>query len=290
MGVHSMIEFKVEKHEPSLLPEGEWELVWADEFDGTELDRTKWMFRLNFWGERFDAFTDKGVSLDGKSNIVFRPVIVDGRLCSSQIQTGTNSFDYLDLHGAIKNRLERRKGNNPWNQIEIWPMKQMPDNLFLHRYGYYEARMKFQKMPFWWSAFWMQSPIIGITNDPSYCGVENDIIECFTSGNYLTTGNIYGGYGKNFAQSGRVRYPIPNDDEFHRAGMLWTKEGYKFYFDGKLVSESKSPVSNIAQFIVLSTEIHGYRNDQPKTEWTEEELADTFICDYVRVFELKEGK
>ena len=33
------------------MPEGDWELAWADEFDGTELDRTKWDFRLNFfWG------------------------------------------------------------------------------------------------------------------------------------------------------------------------------------------------------------------------------------------------
>ena len=36
-----MKEFKVENHESSFLPDGNWELVWADEFDGTELDRTE---------------------------------------------------------------------------------------------------------------------------------------------------------------------------------------------------------------------------------------------------------
>jgi hypothetical protein len=56
-----MKEFIVENHGPGLLPDGEWELVWADEFDGTGLDRTKWMFRLNFWGERFDG--DSGVAI-----------------------------------------------------------------------------------------------------------------------------------------------------------------------------------------------------------------------------------
>ena len=30
-------------HEPSLLPPGDWTLVWNDEFDGDELDRTKWL-------------------------------------------------------------------------------------------------------------------------------------------------------------------------------------------------------------------------------------------------------
>ena len=48
-----MKEFKVENHESSLLPDGEWKLVWADEFDGTELDRTKWLFRL-VWDQCFD--------------------------------------------------------------------------------------------------------------------------------------------------------------------------------------------------------------------------------------------
>lgn len=53
-----MKKFEVNGHEPSFLPEGEWKLVWADEFDGTELDRSKWDFRLNFWGKPFDAYTD----------------------------------------------------------------------------------------------------------------------------------------------------------------------------------------------------------------------------------------
>ena len=33
-----MQKFEVKDHEPSFLPEGNWKLVWADEFDGTELD------------------------------------------------------------------------------------------------------------------------------------------------------------------------------------------------------------------------------------------------------------
>ena len=44
-----MKKFEVKDHEPSFLPDGEWKLTWADEFDGTELDRTKWDYRLNFW-------------------------------------------------------------------------------------------------------------------------------------------------------------------------------------------------------------------------------------------------
>ena len=46
-----MQKFLVENHVESWLPEGsQWKLVWADEFDGTELDRSKWDFRLQYWG------------------------------------------------------------------------------------------------------------------------------------------------------------------------------------------------------------------------------------------------
>ena len=33
-----MNKYEVKEHEPSYLPDGEWKLVWSDEFDGTELD------------------------------------------------------------------------------------------------------------------------------------------------------------------------------------------------------------------------------------------------------------
>ena len=51
------------------------------------------------------------------------------------------------------------------------------------------------------------------------------------------------------------------------------------------MARSCAPISKVEQFILLSTEIKGYRSDEPKTEWTEEELNDRFICDYVRVFD-----
>ena len=93
-----MQEIRVEGHEPSLLPENKkWKLVWSDEFDGDTLDETKWGFRLNYWGQRAQQFTDQGVSLDGKGNVVFRPVVEDGMVKSAQLQTGENSFDGILL-------------------------------------------------------------------------------------------------------------------------------------------------------------------------------------------------
>ena len=75
-----MKQYDVNGHEPSFLPDGDWELVWSDEFDGTELDTSKWDFRMAMMGKKWPAWTDKGVSLDGNSNVVFT-LIEENYLC-----------------------------------------------------------------------------------------------------------------------------------------------------------------------------------------------------------------
>lgn len=79
---------------PSLVPgESEWKLVWADEFDGSELDRTKWDYRLEMMHRRHKTWTDDAVYLDGCSNAVFRIYERDGEVLSSHLQTGSNFMD-----------------------------------------------------------------------------------------------------------------------------------------------------------------------------------------------------
>lgn len=285
-----MKKFEVENHEYSLLPKDKkWKLIWSDEFDGDTLDESKWSYRLDFFGMPGEAWTDKGVELDGNSNVVFKPVIVDGKLCSSQLQTGENSFDKLDIQGAIAKRLNKEHGDSPWGgDVDVWPVKPLNKAKFAHRYGYYEARVKFQKLPFWWSAFWTQSPTIGMSANPEYAGIESDIIENFVDGK-LIRGNLFNGYGKQFSHAGRLQNTYVEDGEYHRVGMYWGEDGYVFYFDGVESSRTSEPVSRVEQFILLTTEVQGYRKGNPKTTWTQEELNDRFICDYVRVFdEIKE--
>ena len=211
-----MKEFKVKDHASSLLPDGyDWELVWADEFDGTELDKSKWDYRLCMMGKRQTSWSKEGVELDGNSNLVFTIFEKDGEVCSTQLQTGYNFMDEPWMED----------GSN-YNGGLKWPIGKLREHKFVHKYGYYEARVKFQKRPFWWSAFWIQSPNTGSTCDPATSGVECDIIENFGDGT-LTSGGIYGGYGKDFHDdSARIHYPYTEDDQFHRVGMEWSPEGY----------------------------------------------------------------
>lgn len=274
-----MIKYEIKGHEPSYLPKNkEWKLVWSDEFDGRELDRTKWDFRLSFWGERFQTYTDEGIELDGNSNLKIHLIEKDGQYYSAQLQTGSNSFD-----------IPKETQPNPWGQSDIWPLGDIKEPLFMHRYGYYEVRCKFQQQPGWWSAFWLQSPSIGTTYEPTYSGIEVDIMENFTRDGAVTSGNIFGGYGSQFKEDARIRYKVEEtEDSFHRFGVHWHENGYVFYCDGKETARTDKYVSKVEQFILLTTECQGYRHgnmDQPSEELKEAELPDCFTVDYVRVFD-----
>ena len=52
-----------------------------------------------------------------------------------------------------------------------------------------------QKKEGWWTAFWLQSPVIGSSLDPATAGIENDIMESFHVGKIIQHANHYNGYG-----------------------------------------------------------------------------------------------
>ena len=150
-----------------------------------------------------------------------------------------------------------------------------------------------------WSAFWTQSPTIGARFEPEWCGIESDIMEYFGDGK-ATTGNIMGGYGKQFRNEGRVNYSLDETvDGWHYFGMDWSPDGYVFYCDGKEISRCNNHVSLVPQFILLTTEVQGYRSvkkgnkkllgggeakDYPfiiKDKFED----DAFIVDFVRVYD-----
>ncbi len=275
-----MQTFEVKDHAPSLLPEGKtWKLAFSDEFDGTELDRTKWDYRLHMMQKRHPAWVDRGVHLDGEGNVVFTLLEDEnGNPVSAQLQTGHNFMDA------------------PWTGVPLseeddihWPIGALKENLYTHTYGYYECRCRLQKKPGWWSAFWMQSPVIGATLDPAETGVEIDIMECFQPGKIVAHNIFCGGYGLDM-QRLHVGGGVEVDpEEYHRFGVLWDKNGYTFYIDGKEDGHIDGNVSHHPEFILISTEANGYRyEDHQPTAEAKAAIGDTFVVDYVRVFDCVE--
>jgi len=246
-----MLKYQVAGHEDSFLPDGMWKMVWNDEFDGTELDRSKWDYRLSMMGKVHPAWTDKGVYLDGKSNVVFTLTEEDGRPVSAQLQTGYNFMDEPVTKTTF--------GHDDLQ----WNIGKLKENLYTHRYGYYECRCRLQQNPdAWWSAFWMQSPNIGSTLDPADSGAEMDIIECFAPGEIAPHNAFSGGYGLNlkYAHVGGIRGL--NMKEFHRFGMYWDENGYTYYIDGAEDGRISENVSKRPEFILISTEVKGYRTKE----------------------------
>ncbi len=275
-----MKEYKVDGHVSSYLPEGyDFKLIWSDEFDGDELDMTKWDYRLSIMGKRHRTFDTEGVRLDGNSNAVFSIYEKDGEICSSHLETGYNYFD------------AERPTEDCWGGGLIWPIGEFKKHKFTHKYGYYECRCRLQEREGWWSAFWLNSPTIGSSPVPEEVGVETDIMESFHPGNIETHNNHYNGYGSDHVcVSAGGGYDVELG-VYHTFGVLWTPNGYTFFVDGKEDGHIDGPVSHVEQFILLSTEVNGYRaKGLSATDEAREaaRLGDAFIVDYVRVFDIIE--
>ena len=272
-----MGEYKIENHEPSLLPEGKaWKLVWNDEFDGTELDTSKWDYRLSMMGLRWPAWTDKGVHLDGNSNVVFTLIEEDGRPVCSQLQTGYNFMDEPTVPTTFgKSHLQ-------------WNIGKLKEQKYTHRYGYYECRCRLQQKEGWWSAFWIQSPVIGASLDPGYTGSEIDVMESFHPGEVKPHNVFTGGYGLDMKRE-KIGGINLDETKFHRFGVLWDETAYTFYIDGVEDGHIDTYVSGCPEFILISCEPNGYRSaDHQPTAEAVAAIGDTFVVDYVRVFDLVE--
>ncbi len=268
-----MNEEALSGHAPSLLPENKnWKLVWHDEFDGDTLDMSKWSYRLHLMQNRHHTFADEGAELDGNSNLILKLIEKDGQYYSPHLQTGSNFMD--------------RPGESYGNTKFKWPIAKIEEPKFMHKYGYYEIRCKLQKQPGWWSAFWMQSPVIGSTLDPAISGMELDIMENFTRDGKVSHNNHWNGYGSDHQHAGSGNIQLDNPDDFHVFGLDWSKNGYVYYIDGKESWRCGGPVSHREQFILVSTECNGYRDgDTPAEELKQAILPDCFTVDYVRVYD-----
>jgi len=271
----------------SLLPPGKtWNLVWHDEFNGAEIDKTKWMCRESFWGADFPAFAHdfEGVEMTGRGTVRLHLMRKGDQFCSPHLQTGSLTYDI------------------PKDKPGFWPFGAYRKPLFMHKFGYYEIRCRQPKYPGWHSAFWLQAPGIGSSPDPAACGVETDIMENYrqhTDGK-IVGGNGWNGYGRDSRWFGHFSWDYEElADGWCDYGVDWSPNGYTFYANGKKVGEQNAPVSNVEQFILVSTEPRGYRqigNDgglsdgrrvwgQPDPALFDAILPDFFEVDFVRVFD-----
>lgn len=230
-----------------------YELVWQDEFAGAALDETRWDHR--FPGPRRDAIN------------VEDAVSVGGGLLSITTYT-EDDVHYTGMIGT--------------------------QGLFEQAYGYFEARIDFDDAPGMWSAFWLQSPTNGNPiGDPANAGVEIDIVEHHDIGPPLDFSNqalhmlFWDGYGPEGQSRIALSPELGLADGFHTYGLLWRPSGYDFFIDDLLTVHFDGPVSQIPEYLILSSEVEPglLAGSVPAGGYGSlEESAVKMTVDYVRVY------
>ncbi|WP_269542805.1 family 16 glycosylhydrolase [Cerasicoccus fimbriatus] len=257
-------------------PPANYELVFEDNFDGTELDSTVW--RIDE-GPRKDAI-----------NVTDSIVVANGELTittwTEDNQPGTDN----DVHhtGLIST-----------------------NNKILHPFGYYEASIRFdQGATGAWHAFWLMpggsTPIWGTPDAET--GAEIDIIE-YRHTRKVTpidlTGDMHcalhwNGYFGGHQKDGSNPDPQPlggaslMDGQFHTYAVLWTPTKYEFYFDGTKVWETTNGLSFAYSNMILSSEVKSNVNwagVTPEDGYGAKGTSTNpkFTVDYVRIYNLSDS-
>ena len=119
--------------------DGRWRLVWSDEFDGTEVDRSKWDFDLGngFHDTRHDVW------VPGWGN--------------EELQTYTDSPTNVEVRdGALRIRaVKEEKDGCPYTSARLKTRRRDGTPLFATTYGRVEFRAKVPWGKGLWPALWM---------------------------------------------------------------------------------------------------------------------------------------
>ena len=191
---------------------------------------------------RDELWSPKAVSLDGK-----------GHLVMSVLKEG-NKFQ----SGCV-----RTKGK------------------YEHTFGYYVARVQFQKQQGHWTAFWLHNDSVNRIGNEGRDGTEIDIMEKPWLDDRVTLNLHWDGYGKEHKTAGTTVTSPGVMQGFHTFGLLWLPDEYVFYIDGREVWRTKAGgVCQVPLYIKLSDEIGPWAGDIKKIT-----IPDTFLVDYVRVYE-----
>jgi len=197
-------------------------LAWEEDFNGTSLD-TSWYYRQ--LGPRNDAVNDKStVSLDGQGNLI--------------LKVYSDTVNGVVTHHAGMIATHKLFG-----------------------FGRFEERASFVNQSGSWSAFWLQSNTLGNPlGNPQQAGMEIDILETLPHDGSAHNNLHWDGYGadeKSVGMNSGLNYGV-NSGNYHIFSLEWTPTSYKFYVDNNLTWTYTANISQIPEYIILSTECKNY--------------------------------
>lgn len=182
-----------------------WNLVWEDEFNGTQLDQTKWSYQVggNGWG-------------------------------NAELQYYTDGDNIEVSNGTLKIIAEEDTGNqypnNAYTSSRIRSINQGD-----WRYGKFEASIKLPEGQGIWPAFWMMPTESVYGGWPS--SGEIDIMEYLGNDNNTIYGTCHYGFSptdKNYNTQATSLSSGTFADGFHKFSVEWEPNQIRWYLDDVL--------------------------------------------------------
>jgi beta-glucanase (GH16 family) len=236
-----------------------YQLVWADEFNGTKLDSTKWSYQIgnrHGWGNHEKEYytSENAIVKDGYLTIIAKKENRDG-------------FDYTSSRIHTIN-----KGD--------W------------KYGKFEMRAKLPIGKGMWPAFWMM-PTKSVYGGWPVSG-EMDIMEYLGNDSTTVYGTLhYGGRPPDNKHTGKSFKLVEGDfhNQFHTFTLIWERGKVQWLVDDSLyqtqtewyTTEGEFPAPFDQEFhIILNMAVGG---DWPGYPDESTRFPQKFIVDYVRVYQ-----
>lgn len=202
----------------SLDPPG-WRLVWAEEFEGLQLDRRRWEPQL---GNGF-FHAPSGTFVAGWGN--------------QELQYYTDDPANLEVSGSclrIRARREQRD-DCEYTSARIRTLSAREGVLFAQQHGRFEVRARAPEGKGLWAAIWMLPA--EETYGPWPASGEIDLMETVGDrpGEYL--GSLH--FGSSYPQRSHVTHthglpPEAGIGEFHVYGLEWDPGEIRWFVDGEI--------------------------------------------------------
>lgn len=195
-----------------------WKLVWSDEFDGNEIDRTKWDFDIGNGFYNYDA--NQWISGWGNEELQYytrepeNAFVKDGMLHIRVIKESLHGCGYTSA------RLKTRKRDGT--------------SLFSQKYGRFEFRAKMPTGKGVWPALWM------LPQEDKYgtwaSSGEIDIAEARGQEPTKVLGTLH--FGSRWPMNAQASkdYVLPKNGtiaDFHVYAMEWEPGEIRWYIDGE---------------------------------------------------------
>lgn len=251
-----------------------FELVWADEFDGTELDRTKWR------GHFFDLDSETPAMRRGGYWVDDMIEVTDGNLTihTKYLEDGVNNGKAGYYSSGI-------------------------ETIYEQKFGYFETRCILPPGEDIWSAFWMYCAGVGEIGNGGRDGAEIDIFEApfyaDKKNNCVYMNVHYDGYGEHHKSENLGKFYVPDPyTTYNTYGLEWNEDEYIFYINGIEAARTDfGGTSLVPEPMLLTVEVGGthengvlYPSEEVvNSKINKEVLPSKFIVDYVRSYQYKDG-